>query len=290
MLNLDLFRESKRKLEGIKYFMDQLGRHGLDWTWWYFQFTNRVLSLYYRGKTNTGIYIMERPWDNLIILDACRYDAFKYKFEKEKAFFKDFKVSLEKVYSRGSCTSEFLLENFAGKQYKDVIYITANPYVYTLLPRSTFFKVIHLWRTHWDDSLGTVHPQYVFKKALEIHRIYPNKRLIIHFMQPHPPFIGKYRKNGSLFCSIALKEGLVEAIKAYLSNLDLVFSYTKLLVKMLDGITVITSDHGEAWGEFALPFTIPVYGHPSFIRIPSIREVPWLTIYKTRATCMNRKC
>jgi hypothetical protein len=68
------------------------------------------------------------------------------------------------------------------------------------------------------------------------------------------------------------------------------WKFIAYIVKMLDGITVITSDHGEAWGEFALPFTIPVYGHPSFIRIPSIREVPWLTIYKTRATCMNRKC
>jgi hypothetical protein len=207
---------------------------------------------------------MNRSWDNLIILDACRYDVFKYKFEKETTFFKNYKFSLEKVYSRGSSTPEFLLENFAGGRYEDVIYITANPYVYTLLPRNTFFKVIHLWRTHWDED--------------------PGKRLIIHFMQPHPPFIGKYRKSGNLFCSIALKEGLIEAIKAYLSNLDLVFSCIKPLIEKLDGITVVTSDHGEAWGELAPPFIIPIYGHPRGIRIPSIREVPWLTIYKEKTS------
>jgi hypothetical protein len=232
---------------------------------------------------------MNRSWDNLIILDACRYDVFKYKFEKETTFFKNYKFSLEKVYSRGSSTPEFLLENFAGGRYEDVIYITANPYVYTLLPRNTFFKVIHLWKTNWDKSLGTVHPEIVAKEALRIHYTYPSKKLIIHFMQPHPPFIGKYKKSGSSFYSIALKKGLVEFIKAYLSNLDLVFFYLKLLIEKLNGIIVVTSDHGEAWGESASPFIIPIYGHPRSIRIPSIREVPWLTIYKEKASRAFKK-
>jgi hypothetical protein len=285
MSDFDFSSVIKKRLEKMKYYLNQIGKHGLDWSWWYFQFTNQILPLYYKRKIdNDGIYIMNRAWNNLIILDACRYDAFKYKFEKEAAFFKNYKFSFEKVYSRGSNTPEFLLENFAGGRYEDVIYITANPYVYTLLPRNTFFKVIHLWRTNWDENLGTVHPETVAKKAVEIHYTYPDKRLIIHFMQPHPPFIGKYRKSGNLFCSIALKEGLIEAIKAYLSNLDLVFSYIKPLIEKLDGITVVTSDHGEAWGELAPPFIIPIYGHPRGIRIPSIREVPWLTIYKEKTS------
>jgi len=284
MPNLDTFwGESKRGLEKIKYFIDQIGKCGMDWTWWYFQFTNHFLSLYYnKRKDNNGIRIMDKIWDNLIILDACRYDAFEHKFNKEKVFFKEFRFSFEKICSRGSCTPEFLLENFAGRQYKDVVYITANPYVYTLLPKNTFFKVFHLWRSHWNDNLETVHPEDVARKAVEIHYMYPNKRLIIHFMQPHPPFIGKYRREGNNFCSIALRDGLIEIIKAYLSNLDLVFQYVKFLVDKLDGTIIITSDHGEAWGETAHPFFIPVYGHLRSARIPALIEVPWLTIYKEK--------
>jgi hypothetical protein len=97
-------------------------------------------------------------------------------------------------------------------------------------------------------------------------------------MQPHSPFIGKYRKRGG-FSTVALKEGLDEAVKAYLSNLDLVFPYVKLLIEKLDGIIAVTSDHGEAWGERAY-YLFPIYGHPKYIKIPSLREVPWLTIYK----------
>ena len=268
---------TKKGLELIKYYLRQIGISGLDWTWWYYQFTNHILSLFYKRK-NDGIYIMDRIWDHLIILDACRYDVFRYKFEREKDFFKNYSYSLEKVYSRGSSTPEFLVENFSGRCLRDVIYVAANPYVYTLLPRNTFFKVVHVWRTHWDEKLGVVHPEAVAKKALEVHSEYPNKKLIIHFMQPHSPYIGKYRKRES-FISIALKEGLDEAMKAYLSNLDLVFPYVKLLIEKLDGIIVVTSDHGEAWGERAC-YLFPIYGHPKYIKIPSLREVPWLTIYK----------
>ena len=34
-----------------------------------------ILSFYY--KRNDGTHIMDEDWDNLIILDACRYDLFE---------------------------------------------------------------------------------------------------------------------------------------------------------------------------------------------------------------------
>ena len=47
---------------------------------------------------------MKEDWDNLIVLDACRYDMFKE--------INTIKGNLERGISRGSATSQFLIENF----------------------------------------------------------------------------------------------------------------------------------------------------------------------------------
>mgnify|MGYP006926912527 CR=1 FL=1 len=47
------------------------------------------------------------------------------------------------------------------------------------------------------------------------------------------------------------------------------------LLKSLEGLTVVTADHGNALGEFAKPFPIRVYGHPLGILIPALVNVPW---------------
>ena len=43
------------------------------------------------------------------------------------------------------------------------------------------------------------------------------------------------------------------------------------------GLTAITSDHGNALGERAFPFPIRVYGHPLGVLIPALIDVPWLS-------------
>jgi len=55
--------------------------------------------------------------------------------------------------------------------------------------------------------------------------------------------------------------------------------YVKKLVDILPGRTVVTADHGEAFGEKIHPLIpIRVYGYPSEIRIPTLVKVPWLII------------
>jgi len=271
----DIFEAPKKRgISKLKYYFSQLKAHWKDWTWYYFQFENHILSILYKHKKNQGLYIMEQEWDNLIILDACRYDIFE-KYVDHLGI----KGELRKVISRGSSTTEFLKENFSGKKFMDTIYVTANPYVSIML-KGVFYKVIDVWRDYWDYELGTVPPEPVTKVALEIKALYPEKRLIVHYMQPHSPFIGEYRVKGS-FVEVALKHGRKVVMMSYESNLRLVLPYIRYLLNKLDGVTVVTSDHGNACGEKALGI-FPIYGHPTGVYIPALVEVPWFVIKSKR--------
>jgi len=255
----------------LSYAFNAFEKSWKDWRWYYFQFTNLIVSKYFTFKSNNGTYLLNENWDNLIILDACRYDVFEEKYKNLKV-----RGILEKRISRGSATREFLIENFKDRYCSNIVYITTNPFVYTAL-NDPFFKTIHLWKSHWDNKTGTVLPEQVVKKAIEVYKLYPDKKLIIHFMQPHCPFIGKYKKEGN-FWQIALSEGKEEVMKLYKANLDSVLPYVEYLLTKFEGKTIVTADHGEACGEGATPLRVPIYGHPMGVHIPALIEVPWFVV------------
>ncbi|MHA1617570.1 MAG: hypothetical protein ACTSX9_09715 [Candidatus Njordarchaeales archaeon] len=75
------------------------------------------------------------------------------------------------------------------------------------------------------------------------------------------------------------RQNLSEIIEAYIVNLISVLYYTKRLTEILPGRIAITSDHGEVFGEpLSKLVPIPVYGHPSGIRIPALTQVPYLIV------------
>lgn len=49
-------------------------------------------------------------------------------------------------------------------------------------------------------------------------------------------------------------------------------------MKILKGKTVITSDHGNLFGEIIYPFPVRMYGHPGGIYVKNLVEVPWLVL------------
>lgn len=146
--------------------------------------------MYFRlFNANQKFKILKEEWDYLIILDACRYDYFKSEYRKYLT------GSLEKVYSVASETAEWLNKVFKGR-YDNVVYVSANPYVNSkgvsvkgFDARKHFYKVIDVWDWGWDKKLQTVHPREVNKAALIAAKLYPRKRLIIHYMQPHAPYL-----------------------------------------------------------------------------------------------------
>lgn len=74
---------------------------------------------YNRGiRRRRGIDVPNADWDNLVVLDACRYDL----FEELHTFPGD----LKSVISRGSNTVKWLQTDFKKEQYSDIVYVTAN--------------------------------------------------------------------------------------------------------------------------------------------------------------------
>ena len=242
----------------------------------------------------SGVKILEEDWKYLIILDACRYDYFKKAIKKV-----GIKGRLEKRISLASETTEFLKRNF--KDYQDIIYITANPFVNKFLD-GKFFKIVSVWKFRWDYKEKTVLPSSMVDEAIKVVKEFPDKRVIIHFIQPHYPFIGyksrdtsledlrtevikgvKFRGNIAIskiheFYSIPIyMEFDVKMLKKmYMNNLMLVLKEVKRLIKYLNGKIVITADHGEAFGERI--GIIKIYGHPKSVRIKPLILVPWFVV------------
>ncbi len=246
-----------------------------------------------------GVRIVDEDWDSLIILDACRYDFFR-------AFYREagLRGRLEYRISAGTDTRSFLRENFSYGSFKDIVYVTANPFV-DLYFKDVFYDVISVWDFGWDSRHGTVLPSTMYRYSIVAAALYPEKRLIIHFMQPHYPYLAlkgltqsylehlrssalsgreprpKLRFYPHKIYDVELNIRLPKRVlvRAYIANLRLVLRYVSRLVNFLPGRTIITSDHGEAFGDRVcrlLP--IRVYGHFPWVRVPSLIYVPWLVV------------
>ena len=61
---------------------------------------------------------------------------------------------------------------------------------------------------------------------------------------------------------------------AYIKNLKLVMKEVNKLVQELSGKIVISSDHGNLFGEFLR------FGHIPFLRLKHLVKVPWLVVKK----------
>jgi len=175
------------------------------------------------------------------------------------------------------------------------VYLSANPHVNTknmLFPATQrFSKIVELWRTAWRDDLGTVHPSAVYSAAVA-HLLRGAKRMVVHFIQPHAPYIGKTKLlRGNLHQTKAFIErgetpppdpiadidpSLLR--KAYLDNLELVMRYAYTLARKARrfGIAriVITADHGEILDEAP----VAEDRHPRGLAWRCLREVPWLEL------------
>ncbi len=294
----------KNKLKKFANICKKIKENWRDKRWWKHQYRNRIFIKLIARK-NRGVYILDEKWDNLIILDGCRYDIFKELNNLEGI--------LEWRISRGTCTKDFLLENFQKYPYpeklKEIVYVTANPIV-NLYFSGLFYRIYSTWDYGWDENLSTVPPENVVKDALFAIKDNPGKRLIIHFVQPHCPFLGGEIITKPLRDSVrerALgKKDLIKPIEdtavmqpsllietgeldknivweAYKNNLKIVLPFVKKLVDNLSGKIIVTSDHGELMGEKVPHFLYPFkeYGHPcGLYNMEDLVKVPWLIIEK----------
>lgn len=242
-----------------------------------------------RNPPAEAVRVMDEEWDNCLILDACRYDLFAERHELPG--------ELRKVTSAGSQSLEFLRRNFAGETHHDAVYVTANPFA-TRLDDDVFHRVVDCFADDWDADLGTVPPEAVVEATRTARERYPQKRLLVHFMQPHYPFIGETGREldsggvtghvtdqaktdeptDSIWDRLAAGDAdvSVETVReAYAENFELVQDHAADLAAALDGKTVVTADHGNLFGERQWPVPVRRYGHPAGLRVPELVAVPW---------------
>ena len=139
--------------------------------------------------------------------------------------------------------------------------------------------------------MRTVPPDKVTDRAIALSKDYPNKKLIIHYLQRHYPFLGKVGKefhekhgytsqsdNWNIWTKLRAGEhDEAEVWEAYKENLRVTLPEVECLINNIQGKIVITSDHGNAFGEHG------VYGHPRYVHIPALTDVPWFILpYENR--------
>ncbi|MGD2174663.1 MAG: hypothetical protein PVJ27_04605 [Candidatus Brocadiaceae bacterium] len=241
-----------------------------------------------RPVARQGDLLLKVPWNVLIILDACRADHFNQLVPRART-----------VESLHSITWAW----FAGfvavvrELSEPILYVTANPVVDREMSKHPAAPVhlVSVWQDRWGRhgplNLPTVHPGDVVAAVTEyVERFGQPRRMVVHFVQPHVPFIGRHSVPYSGWgrdltdplsrevrkmphVKKALAEGLVtfEEIRlCYRDNLELVVEHRERLVEKLGGRIVTTADHGELLGERGL------YGHTAGPVHPELRDVPWL--------------
>lgn len=250
----------------------------------------RINRFWYRFRYGFSDFDpMQEDWDNLLIVDAARPEYTK-KYVKDHIENSDFDtVEMPASYSGG-----FMEKVFNKKENHDTVYVTANPHSGTTLDLKSFHAVWNLLDTHWDKELETVPPEAVVQKAKEAHEKFPNKRLVVHFMQPHYPFLGP--TGNDIAAGIGTELGGADSphpwneqmwgnkvprhklLKAYEENHKIVLESADKLVGCLKGKTVMTADHANLIGERGFPIPIRMYGHIIDFPHPNLTRVPWIEI------------
>lgn len=255
-----------------------------------------------------GVDMAEEDWDHMLILDACRADMFEEvvgevgdKYRRRR--------------SNASATPEWIERTFADKSMGDVVYVSANPWVSRQAPDS-FHNIINLWvelydLTHDDlanaGNLGdfdfeygtTISAREVTDKAIDVAREYSNKRIVVHYFQPHAPCIGyadgSERERPSELHPKANEflDGKVskqEVWDVYSENAAYAWCHAKRYLEAVSGEKVVTADHGELFGEILWPFPMRRYAHPMNLHHPNLTTVPWARFEDERREITSDGC
>lgn len=270
-----------------------------------------VLGGHLRLRANGGYVIpneetvFDWEWETLTILDACRYDI----FEEVHDFQGEVEKRLSQAPNTKAWFNENFV-GADDELLSDVVYITGNPTASSQhINRDRFAHLEEVFRYGWDEDIRTVPPDVMTDVALKLREEYPGKKFVIHYMQPHVPFYAaddyspeKYTpdyvrredadvsaseeeiekiKNASdnlnMFnhpfdCLKSEKASKEEVVNAYRDTLEAGIEEVHRLIKYWDGELVISSDHGNGYGEHG------VYGHPPWGKTWSTLEVPWCPV------------
>jgi len=222
--------------------------------------------------------IWKKDWDYLLVLDACRYDMFEE--------LNDIEGDLIRVWSPAPHTQPWMRVVFGSSKtvrWDDTVVVSASQFSNNYA--SQFKAHRNCVLKDWDDEADTISAKNINRAVLAELRGYPDDKMIIWYVQPHVPFIGKTRighkemklnKTDLLTLELIAHDdryGLDGAKQAYYENLEYVLEYVKELLPHLHGKIIITSDHGNYLGEGGF------FGHERRrANTVPVRLVPWLEV------------
>jgi len=253
-----------------------------------------MISLKYRSLTPHDRKIHDTLKEEeeflLVIFDACRYDYFREIFENH------YRGELSRTYTTNTFTMQYLSGTWVGDY--DITYVAGGPVIsdrrfeisgIDYVPSKHFDRIIDAWNMGYDLELGVLPPEAVTNAAMDCDA----SRMVVHFFQPHAPYIGDVRLRTNGATNSSEEQSRVERMKtstreiydqieqgqisnsklksAYRSNLDRVMEAAKPLVQESTCRTILTADHGELLGEDGR------YMHGGLPH-PILSELPWFEV------------
>jgi len=189
--------------------------------------------------------LLDEKWDVLVILDGCRYDIFKELYPDVLQY----TGTLKQARTFSANSQEWLHNNFYGKDCSNIIYVQPAIRFHEFLPAQNFFKVVMTWETGWDSKYGTIPPQDTTDIALEWMKRYPKKRFIIHYEQPHDPFLSYDVPEKTQAFEITEHQKKITARDTILKYLNIFFSQERTWrLQKRFGLWIGTT--GELWFKY----------------------------------------
>lgn len=281
----------------------------------------------YANLTYSPESIWEKDWDLLILVDACRKDLmdvvapeYEYIYSINEytspgsctpewlkdSFGQEYESNLsETAYVTGNpnsirafpynypskCDCGNNLNPSYSSKYYDGEHICGSCGNMIEGDREVPVQILReVWREKWDNEYGTILPRPITDVAIKTARQQDPENMIIHYMQPHHPFISSpkldqgfqivnenkspEKMSKTIWEKLDDNEVIKDIVwREYKNNLEFVLDEIELLVKNIQyDSAVITTDHGNAIGEYSL------YGHFKNLPISCLVDVPWCTI------------
>lgn len=236
-------------------------------------------------KINYGEDPFGEDWDILVLLDGCRFDLFT-EFASNHPIYDRF----SEVNSRFSCASsspEWINKVYgSGPNHvlSDIHLVSANGWEEKEIDLGIFGEVTPVWR-HNPDAAPTITPDIVTDAAIHSYHNTNYSQMIVHYMQPHAPFLGVPGKYNSIneYPGQGKSQNVWEGLRSgkfdidevwqdYGENLLIALDEVDRLINNVEGDVVISADHANSIGELG------VYGHPKYSIAPSVKRVPWVKL------------
>lgn len=269
-----------------------------------------------------GTNILNQDWDVYIVLDTCRVDALR-EIAHEYGYLGSIN-QIVSVGGSSPEWMVHTFDRRWMKLLQNTAYLTANAWTERILDdrlapdnRYSEMEILNRLRRFgdWDlvqsDDVGRIEkiwkyvsedekitqyhdpnglmpggapPRYVTDRAISVAREFEYDRLILHYMQPHAPYVANslheerdlhhYEKEPFSYLRETGKRD--EVWNAYIDELRFVLDDIELLLCNINAETVVISaDHGEAFGEYSS------YNHHTGSLHPKVRVVPWVVTSAT---------